>query len=755
MSLLIPNVQAAPLTWSIETVDAATAVGPFTSIALDSYDRPHISYFDDYWNDLKYARWTGSGWFIEPVDTVGFVGTWTSIALDSLDRPYISYYDWTNQNLKYARWTGTTWFTYVVDTMPFGESDNSLALDSNDNIHISYYDKSTGILKYYWQNETFYSIELVDSGNVGMWNSLAVDSDDRPHISYFDNTNADLKYAQWNGSAWSKTTVDSSPAAVGLYTSIALDSSDNPHISYYDETNHNLKYANRTGSTWLVETVDAAVDVGSWTSIALDSYDRPHISYFDDYWDDLKYARLDDQGWFIKNVDSVGEVGWYTSLALDSRDHPCVSYWDGGNSNLKYAQDPDEYFESVDYTTFDDNGDTFHDSIEMAINVDTTYNGSLGVYVYIYLVYPNGSSDLPAIVGWSITYLDPTLQIISITIAPGDPEGLYDVELHLFDESYNFEDYWFISDFYLYPPDMRELTIQVEGSGTTSPAPGSWWVTNGTELGVEAFPDSGWMLHHWVLDTVETDPFNPIFVIMDSNHVLTAVFVEIPPTQHQLTIEVEGSGTTSPAPGAHMYDEGSVVPVDAQPEAGWMLDHWLLDSVVFGPDDPFPVTMDDNHVLRAVFAETPSGEAFIESCGPAGGQNDLFDLGETLYVRGSNYSSSTTYDFYIVVDEEAWSDGMAIPVRVPDTAVTVSSNIDGDIPPTAVWGNPQTVGKYDVVVDVNGNGQYDAEIDALDNDDIEVTAGLIIIPEFPSFFVLSLFITVTLLAAIVRRKHSM
>jgi hypothetical protein len=30
------------------------------------------------------------------------MGTWTSIALDSSDRPRISYYDWNNGDLKYA-----------------------------------------------------------------------------------------------------------------------------------------------------------------------------------------------------------------------------------------------------------------------------------------------------------------------------------------------------------------------------------------------------------------------------------------------------------------------------------------------------------------------------------------------------------------------------------------------------------------------------------------------------------------------------
>ena len=186
--------------WNIETVDSDGDVGVFGSIALDSGDSPHISYFDLTNVDLKYARWTGATWSIETVDSNGYVGWYTSLALDSGDHPHISYHDYANattkNDLKYARWTGSEW-----------------------------------------------SIETVDSnGDVGWYTSLALDSGDHPHISYYNYTNDDLKYARWTGSAWIIETVDSD-GDVGQFTSIALDSGDSPHISYYDDTKWDLKYA--------------------------------------------------------------------------------------------------------------------------------------------------------------------------------------------------------------------------------------------------------------------------------------------------------------------------------------------------------------------------------------------------------------------------------------------------------------------------------------------------------------------------------
>jgi len=111
-------------------------------------------------------------------------------------------------------------------------------------------------------------------------------------------------------------------------------------------------------------------------------------------------------------------------------------------------------------------------------------------------------------------------------------------------------------------------------------------------------------------------------------------------------------------------------------------------------------------------------------------------------------------DVYIVTDQVTWTDGMEIPERLAGTAITVSSDNEGNIPSTAVWTDPQVVGKYDVVVDGNGNGQYDEGIDALDDSDIEVTAGFTI-PEFSSYILVAALVVASLLAIAVPRRRSL
>jgi len=70
---------------------------------------------------------------------------------------------------------------------------------------------------------------------------------------------------------------------------------------------------------------------------------------------------------------------------------------------------------------------------------------------------------------------------------------------------------------------------------------------------------------------------------------------------YTLTIETTAGGTTNPAPGEYQYPYGTVVSVQALPNAGWMLDHWELDTINVGSTNPYPVTMDQNHTIKAVF----------------------------------------------------------------------------------------------------------------------------------------------------------
>jgi len=91
--------------WIIEEVDNQKTNGSI-SLALDSKDLPHISY--NYWNDdgpekLMYAYFDSKEWHKEVVDEgETFAGGGTSISIDKYNFPHISYND--AYNLRYARY---------------------------------------------------------------------------------------------------------------------------------------------------------------------------------------------------------------------------------------------------------------------------------------------------------------------------------------------------------------------------------------------------------------------------------------------------------------------------------------------------------------------------------------------------------------------------------------------------------------------------------------------------------------------------
>jgi hypothetical protein len=83
----------------------------------------------------------------------------------------------------------------------------------------------------------------------------------------------------------------------------------------------------------------------------------------------------------------------------------------------------------------------------------------------------------------------------------------------------------------------------------------------------------------------------------------TSKMITVTLRTYTLNITATPGGTTDPVPGSYLYDEGTVVPVTAFPDSGYVLDHWELDGDNVGSANPYNVTMDADHTLRAVFKE--------------------------------------------------------------------------------------------------------------------------------------------------------
>lgn len=233
--------------WSRSTIDdgGTGQAGMYSSLEIDSNDLIHVSYWGRN-SDLKYATKsaaTGGTWADEIVEWGYITGEWTSIALDSNNKPFISHVSETHDRLEIGYKSGSSWTTPTVDSGSSGEIDDgtSIAIDSNDAKHIVYYDEDNGDLKYADFNTltNLWQDTILDStGDVGKYPSIEIDSQDNLHVAYYDNGNQQLKYAYHDGSSWNYSTIDVSG---GMHPSLTIDANDNIYISYYDDTNSNLK----------------------------------------------------------------------------------------------------------------------------------------------------------------------------------------------------------------------------------------------------------------------------------------------------------------------------------------------------------------------------------------------------------------------------------------------------------------------------------------------------------------------------------
>ena len=147
----------------------------------------------------------------------------------------------------------------------------------------------------------------------------------------------------------------------------------------------------------------------------------------------------------------------------------------------------------------------------------------------------------------------------------------------------------------------------------------------------------------------------------------------------------------------------------------------------YGPTWPSTLAADNNYRQYSIYANV-NYEITIDTCDVTGQTKNTFNPTEPVYLKGTNGAASTTYPVYIVSDEASWTDGKHIPSAIPGTTTQVTTDISGKIATTIGWTTPSP-GKYDVVLDINKNGDYDIGTDALLND-IVTTGGFFVVPEY-------------------------
>ena len=339
--------------WQIEYVDGESIInyaGCNNAIALDSNDQPHIAYAGgklfpsgEKVRNLKYAYYDGSAWQIATVDADVHLSPSAgrsplSLAVDSTNTPHISYFvderrnatddGWIDpEELMYATKSGGTWDTAYVDAD--GDVDgrwNSIAVDSNNVPHISYFDETNEDLRYATLTGAVWNNILIDS-QAYRPNSIAIGPNDYPQIGYYDRDFDDaVMLASFDGAIWNTSAVFDPNYTVNdhiyVYSiSIVVDNSNQAYFLFND-THHGCKVYSTTwdGSAWQTELVDLGGNLAHRNDIATDKKGFSHVSYrrsgyqrFDDTgirieFSDLMYARWDGKEWVTQVVDGIGDI---------------------------------------------------------------------------------------------------------------------------------------------------------------------------------------------------------------------------------------------------------------------------------------------------------------------------------------------------------------------------------------------------------------------------------------------------------------
>jgi hypothetical protein len=353
-------------TWQEATVAADGNVGWHSSLAVDGTGRRHVVYFDATDFDLEYATCAGActdgaNWTGVTVEDADDIGRFASLAIDDADGLHVTYYDGFGGDLKYATCAATctepaNWASVLVDETGIVGFYGSLIVGMGGRLHAAYHDISNDEVKYATcggecttaANWTAAAVNPVVAASFTV--SIAEDATGRLHITHARTTSSGLDYvtcsaACTTGANWTPVTVDGTG---GLHASLAVASDGAVHVAYKNDFDDNLVYVTcagqcTTSNDWNGVIVDEEGNVGSYTSLERDAAGRLHLSYYDETNGDLKYAICaaectSQTSWQSAAVDQDGNVGLYTSLALDDAGRVQVSYYRQGEGDLKYIE---------------------------------------------------------------------------------------------------------------------------------------------------------------------------------------------------------------------------------------------------------------------------------------------------------------------------------------------------------------------------------------------------------------------------------
>ena len=185
-----------------------------------------------------------------------------------------------------------------------------------------------------------------------------------------------------------------------------------------------------------------------------------------------------------------------------------------------------------------------------------------------------------------------------------------------------------------------QLNILTQGSGTTSPTPGSYTYNEGSQVTLTAIPGENHYFVQWLDNGESISQEATVTITMDADRTLTAVFSI---NQYQVGLSSVPKGI-SVLSGGGTFDHGQVAAISTTQPYGYTFLHWKEGENIFSTSPAFQAVVTSDRQFTAYF-EVNQYEVSLEADPEGGGQvsgGGIFDFGTEITVSAE---LAEGYDF--------------------------------------------------------------------------------------------------------------
>jgi len=281
---------------------------------------------------------------------------------------------------------------------------------------------------------------------------------------------------------------------------------------------------------------------------------------------------------------------------------------------------------------------------------------------------------------------------------------------------------WLVS--WLSAPSYELTIVSTAGGSVTTPGEAEpYTYDEGTVVNLVAEAEEGYRFVNWTgnVSTITDVNAAATNITMNGDYSITANFAQSPTTEYDLIINsTEGGSVTTPGyvylQGVFTYNEGDVVDLVAEADAGYVFDEWTGDvgTIANVNSASTTITMNGDYTITANFAQSPTTEYDLIINSTEGGSvttpGYVYLQGVFTYNEGDVVDLVAEADAGYVFDE--WTGDVGTIANVNSASTTITMNGDYTItanfaPYMVAAGDSHTVGlKSDGTVVAVGDGTF-------------------------------------------------